>query len=46
MLDLDYSESWLRAQLTIAIVDTKPLLAQSLPAEECARPHMHDFLEM
>ena len=27
------------------MVDTKPLLAGSLPADECARPGLHDFLE-
>lgn len=31
--------------LTSALVDTRPLLDGSLPAEECARPGMHDFLE-
>ncbi|RSH91132.1 hypothetical protein EHS25_010308 [Saitozyma podzolica] len=34
VLDLDYT-----------LVDTKPLLAGSLPSEECARPGMHEFLE-
>ncbi|ORY28457.1 HAD-like domain-containing protein [Naematelia encephala] len=34
VLDLDYT-----------IVDTKPLLEGSLPAEECARPGLHEFLE-
>ncbi|ORX40043.1 HAD-like domain-containing protein [Kockovaella imperatae] len=34
VLDLDYT-----------MVDSKPLLAGSLPPEECARPGLHDFLE-
>jgi ubiquitin-like domain-containing CTD phosphatase 1 len=49
VLDLDYSElagctgRW--AQLIPAIVDTKPLIAGSLPPSECARPGLHEFLE-
>ncbi|EIW66772.1 hypothetical protein TREMEDRAFT_34604 [Tremella mesenterica DSM 1558] len=35
VLDLDYT-----------IVDTKPLIAGSLPADECARPGLHRFLEL
>jgi ubiquitin-like domain-containing CTD phosphatase 1 len=34
VLDLDYT-----------ILDTKPLLDGSLPASECARPGLHEFLE-
>jgi ubiquitin-like domain-containing CTD phosphatase 1 len=33
------------SQLIIAIVDTKPLIAGSLPPSECARPGLHEFLE-
>lgn len=29
-----------------AIVDTKPLLSGTLPSSECARPGLHDFLEL
>lgn len=35
MLDLDYT-----------IVDTKPLIDGSLPSSECARPQLHEFLEL
>ncbi|KAK1925545.1 HAD-like domain-containing protein [Papiliotrema laurentii] len=35
VLDLDYT-----------IVDTKPLIAGSLPPSECARPGLHEFLEL
>ncbi|OWZ65226.1 HAD hydrolase, family IIID [Cryptococcus neoformans] len=35
VLDLDYT-----------IVDTKPLLSGTLPSSECARPGLHDFLEL
>ncbi|KAK4687029.1 ubiquitin-like domain-containing CTD phosphatase 1, partial [Tremellales sp. Uapishka_1] len=35
VLDLDYT-----------IVDTKPLIAGALPSEECARPGLHEFLEL
>jgi len=35
VLDIDYT-----------ILDTKPLTSGSLPPSECARPLLHDFLEM
>ncbi|KAL7413364.1 HAD-like domain-containing protein [Mrakia frigida] len=35
VLDLDYT-----------IVDTKPLIDGSLPSSECARPALHEFLEL
>ncbi|KAF8844427.1 HAD IIID h [Paxillus ammoniavirescens] len=34
VLDIDYT-----------ILDTKPLTSGSLPPAECARPHLHEFLE-
>ncbi|CAK5277538.1 unnamed protein product [Mycena citricolor] len=34
VLDIDYT-----------ILDTKPLTSGSLPPSECARPHLHEFLE-
>lgn len=43
VLDLDYS-GYIRGQLTVAIVDTRPLLDGALPALECARPGLHEFL--
>ena len=46
VLDLDYSERRPGTGLTIALVDTRPLLDGSLPTTECARPYMHQFLEM
>jgi ubiquitin-like domain-containing CTD phosphatase 1 len=54
VLDLDYSMSNhvhvtsndnTKFCANIAIVDTKPLLEGSLPPPECARPHLHEFLE-
>ncbi|WVW84647.1 HAD hydrolase, family IIID [Kwoniella bestiolae CBS 10118] len=35
VLDLDYT-----------IVDTKPLISGALPSSECARPGLHEFLEL
>jgi hypothetical protein len=35
VLDLDYT-----------LVDTRPLVDGSLPASECARPGLHEFLEL
>lgn len=58
VLDLDYSKplsyrivSFDRGIIDIflfssAIVDTKPLLSGTLPSSECARPGLHDFLEL
>lgn len=50
VLDIDYSKfsytagvSWVKAGA--AILDTKPLTSGSLPPAECARPHLHEFLE-
>ena len=53
VLDIDYSErpslslrAVLKPVLQSAILDTKPLLEGSLPSVECARPRLHEFLEM
>jgi ubiquitin-like domain-containing CTD phosphatase 1 len=52
VLDIDYSASRLRFRRAVrliftyaAILDTKPLTSGSLPPAECARPHLHEFLE-
>ena len=50
VLDLDYSAlliCWNErdTDLVAAMVDTKPLIAGSLPSDECARPGLHEFLE-
>jgi ubiquitin-like domain-containing CTD phosphatase 1 len=51
VLDIDYS-SWFSllrmvpfSICRLAILDTKPLTSGSLPPAECARPHLHEFLE-
>lgn len=57
VLDLDYSKlmsykvgsfdrGYFDNFLFPAIVDTKSLLNGTLPSSECARPGLHDFLEL
>jgi len=51
VLDLDYSTLLSirvqdKVELIPAIVDTKPMIAGSLPPSECARPGLHEFLEL
>lgn len=51
VLDIDYStwtEFYFWSMITdrlLAILDTKPLTAGTLPASQCARPGLHEFLE-
>jgi ubiquitin-like domain-containing CTD phosphatase 1 len=55
VLDIDYSETGVGFVLALlrtdtepllAILDTKPLTSGALPPAECARPGLHEFLEM
>jgi ubiquitin-like domain-containing CTD phosphatase 1 len=53
VLDIDYSKPAPQSSACVgrfiivlaAILDTKPLTSGSLPPAECARPHLHEFLE-
>ena len=52
VLDIDYSEFLAPLGFIVltgghpAILDTKPLTSGALPPGECARPGLHEFLEM